>query len=130
MPLEPSTHLVGKAAKLDARVRLVVTAGTMLLRDQAQAYAPLLYGHLTRGLKVKEAQITPRGIVGTLFSEMAYWKYLELSEYTAGKHLGKKSVAKGSKMPFLKPAYKAKRAQIKKLMRDGFRIALRDISIR
>ena len=130
MPLEYVSKLTGKAGILDQRIHSVMEAAGHLLRDQIQEYAPVDIGNLTRGIKAQPPVLAGGQWVETIISQMGYWRYLEEPQYTGGKHLGPKSVAKGSKMPFIKPAYKAKKAEIRTLIHDGFKKAVKDISIR
>jgi len=129
MPVEYKSHLRGKAGRLDMRVRLVMQLAGLVLAEQIQVFAPLQYGHLTRGIKAGTPTIQGGRIIETLYSQQGYWKFLELPLYTKGRHLGPKSVAKGAKMPFIKPAFRAKKKELRKLIRDGFRAALKDISV-
>jgi hypothetical protein len=128
VPVSRTHNLTGKAGRLEERCKTVLALAANVVKDRIQELAPLDQGHLTRGVTVGNPRRIGNRVAIEIFSQMAYWKYLELDQYLP-KNLGPKSRAKGSKIPFIKPAFEEKRAEAIEIIEQGYRQALRDLVV-
>lgn len=119
------THNVrGKAQVIEAGFGVGLRKGGLLVRQRAQINAPVLTGRMMRGVNVSEPRKSGSRIIVRIGPNVDYAKYSEEQPYISRRKLGRISVAKGAKMPWLKPALETERSAAMNVIRASIKEAL------
>jgi hypothetical protein len=114
----------GKAQVIEAGFGVGLRKGGLLVRQRAQINAPVLTGRMMRGVNVSEPRKSGSRIIVRIGPNVDYAKYSEEQPYISRRKLGRISVAKGAKMPWLKPALETERSAAMNVIRASIKEAL------